>query len=314
MIPVFFSIDNNYAPYLSVALASAIENSNPLRRYKAIVLHQDLAQEHQDRIRALAQEHFSIEFCPMKRCLACITDQMSNRLRCDYFTLTIYFRLFIPTMFPQYDKAIYIDSDVVVQGDLAELFETELGENYFGACVETSVGDVPELTRYMKEAVGVEHSKYINSGVLLMNLKQLREKKLDEHFLHLLNQYHFDSVAPDQDYLNALCYGKILYLPQTWNTTPNENRPTVDNAKLIHYNLFSKPWCYDGVQYEDVFWRYAQSSHYLADIRAHKAAYSPEKKASDKKCMERMVQRGLSIAAQDVTFRKMQESGVRIRL
>lgn len=314
MIPVFFSIDNNYAPFLSVALSSAIQNSDPNRRYKAIVLHQELSEEHQRRLQALATEHFQIEFCPMETSLSCITDRMSNRLRCDYFTLTIYFRLFIPAMFPQYDKAIYIDSDIVVTGDLAELYETDIADNYFGACVETSVGDVPELTRYMKEAVGVEHSRYINSGVLLMNLKKLREVKLEEHFLNLLNTYHFDSVAPDQDYLNALCYGKIHYLPQSWNATPNENRPLIKDAKLIHYNLFSKPWCYDHVQYEDEFWHYAQDSDYLKEILAHKAAYSHEKKASDRKCMERMVERGLSIVKQDVTFRKMQESGVRIRL
>ena len=43
-----------------------------------------------------------------------ITDRIENRLRSDYFTMTIYFRIFIPDMYPEYDKAIYIDSDIVV--------------------------------------------------------------------------------------------------------------------------------------------------------------------------------------------------------
>ena len=60
------------------------------------------------------------------------------------------------------------------------------------------------VARYMEEAVGVSRYEYINSGVLLMNLNKLREKEFDKHFLNLLNTYHFDCIAPDQDYINAI--------------------------------------------------------------------------------------------------------------
>ena len=116
-IPVFFTIDNGYAPFLSVALCSAIENSSKDKNYRAIILHEDLSKENTEKLKALATENFKIDFVPMKKGLESITDRMSNRLRCDYFTLTIYFRLFISQMFPQYDKGIYIDSDVVITGD-----------------------------------------------------------------------------------------------------------------------------------------------------------------------------------------------------
>ena len=139
MIPVFFTIDNNYAPFLAVALHSAIVNASADRQYKAIILHQDVSEENRRRISALARPNFEIEFIPMQSGLESITDRMSNRLRCDYFTLTIYFRLFIPAMFPEYDKAIYIDSDVVVPGDLAELYDMELSDNYIAACPDLSL-------------------------------------------------------------------------------------------------------------------------------------------------------------------------------
>lgn len=257
-IPIFFSIDDSYAPYLAVALNSAIKNCSYDRRYKAIVLYQKLSDEHKERISALKTENFDIEFVSMGEGLETITDRMSNRLRCDYFTLTIYFRLFIPAMFPQYDKAIYIDSDIVLKGDLAELFDTDIGDNYIGACNDLSVLDVPPLCEYMERAVGVPKEQYINSGVLLMNLRLLREKELDKHFLSLLNEYHFDCIAPDQDYLNALCCGKIYYLSEVWDAMPNDKHPPLDEACLIHYNLFSKPWCYDGIQYGEYFWKYTE--------------------------------------------------------
>ena len=233
-IPVFFTIDNSYAPFLAAALSSAIKNCSPQRQYKAIILHQELTKENMEKLSLLATGNFSIEFVEMKDGFEGITDRMSNRLRCDYFTLTIYFRLFIATMFPQYDKAIYIDSDVVVLGDLAELFDTDIGDNFIGACADKSVVDVPELARYMEEAVGVSRYEYINSGVLLMNLKALRENEFDKHFLNLLNTYHFDCIAPDQDYINAICNGKIHYLDEVWDAMPNDNAQPLSNAKLIH--------------------------------------------------------------------------------
>lgn len=314
IIPVFFAIDDNYVPFLSVALGSAIRNSSSERRYRAIILHQTLGEENRKKLRALAAPHFEIEFVPMGTGLESITDIAENRMRCDEFTLTIFFRLFIPRMFPQYDKGIYLDSDVVVTGDLAELFDIDLGENYLGGCADLSVVDVPPLADYMEQAVGVNRSGYINSGVLLMNLKELRRAGLHSHFLSLLETYHFDSVAPDQDYLNALCSGRIRYLPAYWDAMPNPNKPPLQEPKLIHYNLFSKPWCYDGIQYEDYFWRYAEGSGYLPQLRAYKESYSEEQKRSDAVRLERLIQKATKIAASRVTFRKMAEKGVKIRL
>ncbi len=313
-IPIFFAIDDSYAPFLSVALSSAIQNASPSRHYKAIILHQALREENKKRLGALATDFFDITFVPMGTGLESITDRMSNRLRCDYFTLTIYYRLFIPVMFPEYDKGIYIDSDVVLRGDLAELFDTEIGDNYIGACADLSVVDVPEIALYMENAVGVDRHEYINSGVLLMNLQKMREAEMDKHFLTLLETYHFDCIAPDQDYLNALCSGKIHYLSPVWDAMPNEETPPLADAKLIHYNLFSKPWCYDNVQYGEFFWQYAESSGYLAEIRTYKEGYSDEQKASDAKCLALLVRRGAEIAESEVTFKKLFESGVKIRL
>ena len=277
-------------------------------------MHQELTKKNMEKLSLLATGNFSIEFVEMKDGFESITDRMSNRLRCDYFTLTIYFRLFIATMFPQYDKAIYIDSDVVVLGDLAELFDTDIGDNFIGACADKSVVDVPELARYMEEAVGVSRYEYINSGVLLMNLKALRENEFDKHFLNLLNTYHFDCIAPDQDYINAICNGKIHYLDEVWDAMPNDNAQPLSNAKLIHYNLFSKPWCYEGIQYGDYFWEYIKNTGYETDALEYKKNYSEEQKQNDSKCLELLIKRGAEICEADITFLKIKNRAVKIRL
>lgn len=313
-IPVFFTIDNNYAPYLGVALHSAVAHSDPAKRYRAIVLHEGLSEENAAKLKRLEKEHFRISLQSMKANFDALDDRMSNRLRCDYFTLTIYFRLFIADLFPEYDKGIYIDSDVVLADDLAKLFDTDIGDNLIGACPDLSIADVPPLVAYTENAVGMGKGEYINSGVLLMNLEKMRKEGLQEHFLSLLNRFHFDSIAPDQDYLNAMCRGRIHYLPSSWDAMPNDAKPPMENPRLIHFNLFSKPWCYDNVQYEEYFWPHAKESGFLEEIRAAKAAYTEEQKAADKACMELLVERGQLIPEQEITFRKMAEMGEKIRL
>lgn len=313
-IPIFFTIDNGYAPFLAVALNSAIKNSNKNRHYKAIVLHEGLSDENKKKLSALQTDNFEIELTEMKANFEALDDRMSNRLRCDYFTLTIYFRLFIPAMFPQYDKGIYIDSDVVCTTDLGKLFDIEIGDNFIGACNDLSIADIPPLVAYTENAVGVKKHEYINSGVLLMNLKKMREFDFEGHFLNLLNEYHFDSIAPDQDYLNAICNGKIYYLDESWDAMPNDKKPELLKTNVIHYNLFSKPWCYDNVQYSEQFWNYAKDSGYLSEIKAYKEAYSDEQKKADSECLELLVRRGMEIPENEITFKKMNESGVRIRL
>ena len=316
LIPIFFTIDDGYAPYLHVALISLIENASEDRKYKIIVVYQELNEENRNNLAALVNNHqnFEIEFKYMKQSLDMITDRIENRLRSDYFTMTIYFRIFIPDMYPEYDKAIYIDSDIVVPGDISELYDTDMHNNLIGVVKDGSVNDVAELQRYMTESLGLKLGDYFNSGMLLMNMKELRNVKLAEHFLYLLNKYHFDCVAPDQDYLNSMCYGKIEYLDSCWDAMPNRNKPEIKNPKIIHYNLFDKPWCYDDIQYQDYFWKYARQSVYYDQIKAFKAAYTDQHQDDDHTHLLDLFSIAGTNADTEVTFRKVHESGDNIRL
>ena len=316
LIPIFFTIDDGYAPYLHVALISLIKNASKDRRYKIIVAYQELNEENRNNLAKLVEDYpnFEMEFKFMKQSLDMITDRIENRLRSDYFTMTIYFRIFIPDMYPEYDKAIYIDSDIIVPGDISELYDTDMHDNLIGVVTDGSVNDVPELQRYMTESLGLKLGDYFNSGMLLMNMKELRNVHLAEHFLYLLNKYHFDCVAPDQDYLNSMCYGKIEYLDSCWDAMPNRNKPEIENPKIIHYNLFDKPWCYDDIQYQDYFWEYAKQSVYYDKIKAYKAAYTDKQKEDDHAHLLDLFRRAGTNADTEVTFRKVLESGEKVRL
>ena len=314
-IPIFFTIDETYAPFAGVAIKSLIENASKNNKYKIIVIYQDVKKESIEKIAKLATENCDIEFKAMEKGLETITDRTENKLRCDYFTLTIFFRLFIADMFPEYDKGIYLDSDIVVPGDISELYNIDLGNNIIGACIDSSIQDIPEIQYYSKNAIGKDIKEYINSGILLINLKMMREKKFSKKFLYLLNEYHFDSVAPDQDYLNAMCIGKVKFLNETWDTMPNENRELIKNPNLIHYNLFAKPWCYDNIQYEDYFWKYAKKSDFYDTILNFKNNYSDEQKLSDTRSLNEIVGKAGKIPDEtNITFKKIYESGEDVRI
>ncbi len=314
LIPIFFTIDDGYAPYLGVAIKSLIENASKDYKYRIHVIQEGLSDKYKSYIDEMATDDVEIKFHEMERELNIGSDFDGHKLRADYFTLTIYYRLFIPEMFPEYDKVIYIDSDVAVPGDISELFNEDLGDNLVGACVDTSILHIQPLVDYTEKAVGMEPGKYVNSGILLMNAKKMRDAKMDEHFLALLQKYQFDTVAPDQDYLNAMCNGKIKYLSDVYDIMPVEGAEDRDDAVIIHYNLFSKPWLFDGIQYGDVFWEYAEQTKFIDDIKTLKENYTDEQKAHDMASMENLVSRAVMITGQDLTFKNVQDKEGVIRL
>ncbi len=316
IIPIFFTIDNSYAPYLSVAIASLADHASRLYHYRIHIVYQELGRENRERLAALAeQKHVEIVFTEMVDLLKTVTDREENRLRCDYFTLTIYFRLFLADMFPEYDKGIYLDSDIVVLGDISELYRKKLEEGMvLLACPDDAVRKIPELMKYAEQAVGINRMEYFNSGILVMDMKLMREKRLAGKFLELLDTWHFDSIAPDQDYLNAMCYGRAACLDGCWDVMPAKGGGLFENPKLIHYNLFEKPWCYSNIQYEEYFWEYAKRSVYYPEILEHKRQYGRKQKERDQKSMELLIRKAKRIPDREVTFRKLYEKGVPIRL
>lgn len=315
IIPVFFTIDDGYAPCLGVALRSLIRNASRDYLYHIHIVYQELSSENKKRLEALEEDHVRILFTEMKDALMEITDRKENLLRCDYFTLTIYFRLFLADMFPEYDKGIYLDSDIVVPGDISKLYRTELGpEQILGGCTDLSIQNVPELVHYLEGSVGVNRMEYINSGVLLMNMKLMRREEFGKRFLEILSRWHVDCLAPDQDYINAMCSGRILYLDPVWDVMPQKDRDPEPDAELIHYNLFDKPWHYQGIQYEDYFWKYAKETEYYPELVQCRDNYGAEQKLQDQKSMSNMITKAVDLPGAEVTFKKLAEKGEAIRL
>ncbi len=304
-IPVFFACDDNYIPLLGVAIHSLIKNSSPIYHYNIYVLNSGLKEENKERISKYNKDNVSIIFYDVSRKIMKLKDKLSSRLR-DYYSDAIYYRLFIPTIFKKYPKAIYLDADLVVVDDISKLYFTDISDYLVGAVHDqiTNNKAYNAFRGYVTDAVGVHYTKYFNSGMLLMNLNMFRRENIESKFIHLLNKYNFDTVCPDQDYLNALCRDKVKYLNIGWNRMPipNENFKEED-IKIIHYNSFDKPWHYDNILYKDYFWSFAKETEFYADILKIKENFNDARVEKDKVSLQKFIANVTRIAQDEpITF------------
>ncbi|MBQ8261570.1 MAG: 1-acyl-sn-glycerol-3-phosphate acyltransferase [Lachnospiraceae bacterium] len=287
VIPVFYACDNSFVKYMVVSLKSLLCNASPDYRYRIHILHSDITEELQEKVRAMATEYAEICFHDVRMHLQEIAERLPIR---DYYSNTTYYRMFIAEMFPEYDKALYIDSDTVVPGDISELYEKELRDNYVGAAHEQAMVQENVYGCYVEEVLGIDRNNYFNAGVLLINCKAFRENRLLEKFIELLGIYNF-VVTQDEDYLNVLCKDKVLWIEQQWNTEMFGEIPYPEEEyKLIHYIMVSKPWHYADCRCGAFFWEYAKQTFAYEEIKEVLENYTDEEKERDLVSAKRLMQ------------------------
>ena len=299
-IPVFFSSDNNYIPYLDIAISSLIENASKAYTYRIIILNTGISPENIAKVKMNERPGFIIDFIDISAALENIRKHFKNVY---HFSIVTYYRLFIPSLFPEYDKAVYLDCDLVVLGDISELYNTEMGENIIAAVPDQNIKTVEEFKRYIEIAISVDPNKYMNAGVLLMNLDAFRKNEIEKKLIRLITSFNFDLVDPDQAYLNYLCKGKIHFLPNGWNKIPSPF-PCEGKKNIVHYALYKKPWQYDDVVDGECFWEYAKRSPFYDVIMQRKAAFGEEAKKEKEAASIDIVEHAGRIAASDYTFSK----------
>jgi lipopolysaccharide biosynthesis glycosyltransferase len=176
-----------------------------------------------------------------------------------------YARLLIPNMAAQLDKALYLDSDLVVERDITALWNTQLGDKMFAAVPEN------QKLHFISEAknrLGIaQESSYFNAGVMLLNLKKMRDERLLEKACEYMRNNADKIVFHDQDILNAICNGDFICLPRHWNFMPDPQnfndkeyrKSLLEEPAVIHYaGYLIAPWLFCS----KAFWK-ERYYHYL---------------------------------------------------
>ena len=284
-IPICFATDDNYVPFLTVALASLLDNSSKDNFYKIYVLTSHLSQENMDSILKQQKENSSIEFVQLSKELDKVQDMFHLR---DYYSKETYYRIFIPNLFPQYQKVLYLDCDITVLGDVSELYNTQIHGYYAGAVQEEVMQTFEVFGNYVEKADGINRKNYFNAGILLINCRRWRNKLIAERFVDLLNRYTF-RVVQDEDYLNVLCKENIKWLPLGWNKTSYKNEAFNDkDLKIIHWKINWRPWKYKDVLYEEYFWKYAKMTDFYDKLIQMRDSRTEEDFKKDQLLMENL--------------------------
>lgn len=202
-----------------------------------------------------------------------VENEFENACLCiDFIKKPTYFRLLLPQLLNE-KKCLYLDSDTVICKDLQLLFDIEMNEDYV-AGVKAPAYILGNNENYCRRISLPNMQQYINAGVLLMNLEQMRKDNVVEKFLDLLPLY---LPSQDQDIINCVCYGKITLLSFEFNVmtkyaaweisdykdifSSEEIKRAWNDPYIIHYADRIKPWNNFNCALGEYWWMICRKSH-----------------------------------------------------
>ena len=269
-VPIVFSTNNIFVYPCYVAIYSLIEYSNNDNLYDIKILHTELTEENIILLKRLERNNIRIDFIDMKDIIA--DKDLRETL---HLSIETYYRLFIPSVIKEYDKILYLDSDILVLKDVAFLYNADL-HGHILAGVDDVYGQ--EVTNHEKR-IGIKDGYHsINAGVVIMDVKQFREKDVCNRALELLYEDYGKPerkyLLADQDLLNVLLVDDIERLDPRWNfmwrymwedhLLDKEYKKQYMLASkepwIIHYAGAEKPWKNPARPFADIYWEKALRS------------------------------------------------------
>ncbi|MBR3957682.1 MAG: glycosyltransferase [Kiritimatiellae bacterium] len=259
-VPIALATDENYLPYLKVAINSAIANS-PGSNLDIIVLHAGIAEDAilDFTARYAGTGNASVRFVDISEEL--VASGLSGYKQTARLPLSSCYRLLLPRILPAYGKIVYIDVDVAVCRDLGELYSTDVGDSWFAAAKDIVESRNSEYLAWAAKWGFTEYDGYVNAGVLVMNLERFRR----EPVLDRLKEIVFEAAKwnCDQDALNFVCKGAIAPLDPRWNVQlgdyclEKQIAMTGEEMWVAHYTGSQKPWKLPARRYSHLWWRHA---------------------------------------------------------
>lgn len=281
-IPIVFSSNQAFVPVLSVMFQSVLEHSTKEHTYDVIVLTRDINSTYGKRLNSMlaGYDNFSLRIVDVSEYFDQYALYVANR---PDITVETYFRLIIPELMEDYDKALYLDGDMVANVDVAELYAVDVDNFLLAASTDCdSIGcyhrPLPELKQYRDNVLKLKcPDQYFCAGALVMNLKELRKAYSSKELLELAASYEWRQH--DQDVLNVIGQGRTKMLSPAWDLLRdagnNQYMPkklyqefleAEQDPKIIHYGGKRKPWIYFDVERGEYFWKYAGKTPFYREI------------------------------------------------
>lgn len=239
---IVFCADKNYLPFVTACIESIIKTQYNICDYVFHIIS-DLAED----------SFFLGKLREIRNNVFVVWHHIDDDLFLDYieiahFTRAMYYRLLIPELLADEKSALYLDCDILVRGDISELFKVDFANTYLAAVRN------PLFTRH--DILGIQPNfGYFNSGVMVVNIPKWNDDRLKESILNILKDKESVITMPDQDALNIAVKGSWKSLSDTYNMQVStlcdyesfdDNSDTFYNAltspKIVHFSATNKQW------------------------------------------------------------------------
>ena len=278
---IVFCTDENYTALTAVAIQSIVDQAKVDEYYDILIFHGGISNENIDFY--LQQwnniPNVSIRFVNLSSLFDGLTLYTENR---EHFSREAYFRLVTPWVVSEdYKTALYLDGDMILRNDVSNIFHTELKDkllaavkDYWGICNCYIKGDPRRKYRLSIGLTDIDN--YVISATLLFNLRLWRERFTAEQIVNLCASREWEQH--DQDVVNILCKGSIVYLSPTWGMMEDygNNHYLPDyllreldaglDPVIAHFGGLRKPYLEEYVKFDLEFWSYADKTPYMNNL------------------------------------------------
>lgn len=276
-VPIAMALDDGYLYPTIVSITSMMENAKKGTVYNLYIMHpENFSDDGKEKLRSLGVKYknCNIKLIDMKK-------EYADAVESGHITTPAYYRLSLSELFPKLDKMLWIDGDALIFGDLNEMYDLDTGDNYYLAFLDDR--QRPQLSEF-----GLSDNEYVCDGVMVVNLKKLREDNMTLKFKNFISRYNDKLAQHDQTVINAVCYGKIGILPPKFgmfnfektgrkmydyvDRLTSKNKYTYKDMDDAFNNLVvlhccvNKPWKDAGCSFADAWWEYARKTDCYEEI------------------------------------------------
>lgn len=275
-VPIVFVASDFYVPYLYVCLKSLIRHTRSDKKYKVLVLNKNISEKNRRYLASLAKRNVSIQFYNPAYLLSGINLYTSH----SAYAEEAFYRIFVPWILDDYEKCIILDSDIIINNDLMELYEIDISNKYIGAVkdyvYQGYINRISDIYDYTINFMNLEKPyDYVNTGVLVMNLSKIRQDFSLENIREIINEKRYK--IQEQDVINVAFKNNIKFLDLSWNYFITLNKWIEDNIQyapvksrqeyedisniyIYHWANQPKPWNSPDLPYADLWWDYARKT------------------------------------------------------
>ena len=268
---ILYASDDNYAEIAAISIISLLENNKDAETIRLFMFDDGLSSENKNRLSGLA-EKYSREIVFVK--MPDIEKRVGIKIDTGFWTLIIFARLFSSSTLPaDVEKIIYLDCDTLVRGSLTPLWNEDLGKYLAGGC-EDGIPIKHKENVFLKQT-----DIYVNSGILLINLKEWRKADIEKKFIDFILRFDGKLRYPDQDVLNGVLKGQIKLIAPKYNSisyyfvynpdllaranitdyySENELAEAKDAPVIVHFaGAGRKPWIFGNIHiYQNEYMKY----------------------------------------------------------